>query len=188
MADKSCNPDPSQPSPKDGALQESLYRELRHIAAAKMRFERGNHTLQPTALVHEAYVRLADANSSAWNDRPRILALAAHAMRNILVDHARARRTEKRGAGAVQVTLDDALAVKNESLADVLAVDEALNRLAGFDARQAQVLEMHFFGGLTFEEISDQLGVSSRTIKRDWNMSQAWLRGQLAKGKVEPAR
>ena len=161
------------------SLNNSLYKELRRIAAAKMRFERGNHTLQPTALVHEAYVRLAEANSSAWHDRPRILALAAHAMRNILVDHARAHRAEKRGAGAVQVTLDDALAVKTEKLADVLAVDEALKRLAGFDPRQAQVLEMHFFGGLTFEEIADQLGVSSRTIKRDWEMARAWLHQQL---------
>jgi RNA polymerase sigma factor (TIGR02999 family) len=161
------------------SLDDTLYKELRRIAAAKMRFERGNHTLQPTALVHEAYVRLADANSSAWRDRPRILALAAHAMRNILVDHARAHRADKRGAGAVQVTLDDALAVKNEHLADVLAVDEALKRLAEFDPRQAQVLEMHFFGGLTFEEIADQLGVSSRTIKRDWEMARAWLHQQL---------
>jgi RNA polymerase sigma factor (TIGR02999 family) len=100
-------------------------------------------------------------------------------MRNILVDHARAHRADKRGAGAVQVTLDDALAVKNEHLADVLAVDEALKRLAEFDPRQAQVLEMHFFGGLTFEEIADQLGVSSRTIKRDWEMARAWLHQQL---------
>jgi RNA polymerase sigma factor (TIGR02999 family) len=146
-----------------------------------MRFERGNHTLQPTALVHEAYVRLADASSSVWADRSRILALAAHAMRNILVDHARAHRAEKRGAGALQVTLDDALAVKDEPLADLLAVDEALKRLEEFDPRQTQVLEMHFFGGLTFDEIAEQLGVSSRTIKRDWEMARAWMHHELSR-------
>jgi RNA polymerase sigma-70 factor, ECF subfamily len=180
MPDDNIHPSPGLSEPLPRSLQNSLYMELRRVAAAKMRFERGNHTLQPTALVHEAYVRLADASSSAWRDRPRILALAAHAMRNILVDHARAHTAEKRGAGAVQVTLDDALAVKNDCPADVLAVDEALRRLAEFDPRQAQVLEMHFFGGLTFEEIADQLGVSSRTIKRDWEMARAWLHHELS--------
>ena len=162
------------------SVEESLYRELRRIAAAKMRFERGNHTLQPTALVHEAYVRLVDEHSAVWRDRSRILALAAHIMRNILVDHARAHRADKRGAGAVQVTLDEGLAVSDGSLADVLAMDEALKRLAEFDPRQAKVLELHFFAGLTFEEIAEQLGVSSRTIKSDWNMARAWLHRELA--------
>lgn len=162
-------------------FQNSLYKELRKIAAAKMRNERGNHTLQPTALVHEVYMRLADQNHSAWQDRRRILAVAAHAMRNILVDYARARTSEKRGAGAIQVTLDEGAVSTKGSIADVLAVDEALSRLAEFDARQAQVMEMHFFGGLTFEEIAVELGVSSRTIKRDWMMARAWLLGQLRK-------
>jgi RNA polymerase sigma factor (TIGR02999 family) len=146
-----------------------------------MRLERGNHTLQPTALVHEAYMRLAGEGPSAWHDRPRILALAAHAMRNVLVDHARARLAEKRGAGAVQVTLDESVAAANESFADVIAVDEALTRLAGFDPRQAKVLELHFFGGLTFDEIAQELSVSSRTVKRDWTMARAWLHIQLRK-------
>jgi len=162
-------------------MHQSLYRELRRIAAGKMRFERGNHTLQPTALVHEAYLRLADEGSSAWKDRPRILALAAHTMRNILVDHARAHRAEKRGAGAIQVTLDEGHAVQEDMLADVLAVDDALRRLAELDPRQEQVMEMHVFAGLTFEEIAAQLQVSSRTVKRDWIMARAWLHGQLAK-------
>ena len=162
-------------------LQGSLYKELRRIAAARMKHERANHTLQPTALVHEAYMRLAGAGSSAWGDRSRILALAAHTMRNILVDHARARLADKRGAGAIQVTLDEGAAVTDRSLADVLAVDEALTRLAGFDERQARVLELHFFGGLNFDEIAEELAISSRTVKRDWAMARAWLQSELKK-------
>ena len=160
-------------------LQGSLYKELRRIAAARMKHERPNHTLQPTALVHEAYMRLAGEGSTAWGDRPRILAMAAHTMRNILVDHARARLADKRGAGAIQVTLDEGVAVTDRSLADVLAVDEALTRLAELDERQARVLELHFFGGLNFDEIAEQLGVSSRTVKRDWAMARAWLHSEL---------
>jgi RNA polymerase sigma-70 factor, ECF subfamily len=163
------------------SLEVSLYRELRKIASAKMRFERGNHTLQPTALVHEAYMRLAGESSSAWSDRPRILALAAHTMRNILVDHARAHDAGKRGAGAVQVTLNEDVAKSTDNLVDVLAVDEALTRLASFDVRQARVLELHFFAGLNFEEIAGELAVSARTIKRDWTMARAWLHCQLEK-------
>ncbi len=165
---------------QDADIEASLYRELRRIAAAKMRFERGNHTLQPTALVHEAYLHLADQPDSIWKDRSRILGLAAHAMRHILVDHARAHAAGKRGAGAVQVTLDEGVASSNESQVDILAVDEALTRLAEFDPRQAKVLEMHFFAGLTFEEIAVELGISARTIKRDWTMARAWLYQQLA--------
>jgi RNA polymerase sigma factor (TIGR02999 family) len=184
MPDRSNAPpvgaEPSLSSAFPPAVEDNLYRELRRIAAAKMRFERGNHTLQPTALVHEAYMRLADHQSAVWSDRPRILALAAHIMRNILVDHARAHRADKRGAGAVQVTLDEGVAVSNGSMADILAMDEGLKRLAEFDPRQAKVLELHFFAGLTFEEIAEQLGVSSRTIKSDWNMARAWLHRELA--------
>ena len=167
-------------------LENSLYKALRRIAGAKMRFERGNHTLQPTALVHEAYIRLAEESAPAWRDRARILALAAHVMRNILVDHARAHSAGKRGAGAVQVTLHDDVAASSDILVDVLAVDEALNKLAEFDPRQASVMELHFFAGLTFDEIAEHLGVSSRTIKRDWEMARAWLRGHLAKHGLAP--
>jgi RNA polymerase sigma factor (TIGR02999 family) len=144
-----------------------------------MRLERSNHTLQPTALVHEAYLRLVDQDSSAWGDRSRILALAAHTMRNILVDHARVRGAHKRGAGALQVTLDEDIAASSGTLTDVLAVDEALTRLAAFDPRQARILELHFFAGLNFEEIAEELGVSSRTIKRDWTMARAWMQSEL---------
>jgi RNA polymerase sigma factor (TIGR02999 family) len=157
----------------------SLYGELHRLAAAKMRFERGNHTLQPTALVHEAYLRLADRSELRGNDRIRVLGLAAHIMRNILVDHARTQRAAKRGAGAVQVTLDEGLVAAPGSIVDVLAVDDALTRLAALDQRQADILERHFFAGLTFEEIAAQLGLSARTVKRDWSMAWAWLRQEL---------
>jgi RNA polymerase sigma-70 factor, ECF subfamily len=161
-------------------IDAALYKELRRIAAARMRMERGNHTLQPTALVHEAYMRLADQPHSAWQDRARILGLAARAMRHILVDHARAHSAGKRGAGAVQITLDDGIAASSNALVDILVLDEALTKLAGFDSRQARILELHFFAGLTFEEIADELGLSLRTVKKDSSMARAWLRGQLA--------
>jgi len=161
-------------------LASSLYGELRRLAAAKMRFERGNHTLQPTALVHEAYLRLADCTDSLWHDRSRVMGVAAHIMRNILVDSARAHTAGKRGAGAIQVTLDEELVSVGSSTLDVLVVDEALTCLAAFDQRQASILEMHFFAGLTFEEIALQLGISTRTVKRDWTMARAWLRQQLS--------
>jgi len=161
----------------------SLYRELHRLAAAKMRFERGNHTLQPTALVHEAYLRLAAGSQPIGNDRIQILGLAARIMRNILVDHARTHQAAKRGAGAVQVTLDEGLAAAPGPMVDVLAVDDALTRLAKLDQRQADILEMHFFAGLTFEEIAVQLGLSARTVKRDWSMARAWLRQELSPGR-----
>jgi RNA polymerase sigma factor (TIGR02999 family) len=161
-------------------LTASLYNELHRLAAAKMRFERGNHTLQPTALVNEAYMRLADCGESVWQDRPRLMGAAAHMMRNILVDHARARHAGKRGDGALQVTLDSGMAIAGGSTVNVLAVDEALTRLAALDPRQAAILEMYFFAGLTMEEIALQLGVSTRTVKRDSTMARAWMHEQLA--------
>jgi RNA polymerase sigma-70 factor (ECF subfamily) len=165
----------------DAEINPSIYKELRKIASARMKLERGNHTLQPTALVHEAYLRLADQPGSIWKDRSRILGLAAQAMRHILVDHARAHIAGKRGAGAVQVTLDEGQASSNENQVDILAVDEALKRLSDFDPRQARVLELHFFAGLTFDEIAAGLGISARTIKRDWMMARAWMHGQLSR-------
>jgi RNA polymerase sigma-70 factor (ECF subfamily) len=162
-------------------LSSTLYKELHRLAVGKMRFERGNHTLQPTALVNEAYLRLADGSDSMWVDRSRVLGLAANVMRHILVDHARAHNAGKRGDGQLQVTLvEDMAGGTTSSTADVLAVDEALTRLAEFDSRQAKILEMHFFGGLTFEEIALQLDVSTRTVKRDWTMARAWLRQELS--------
>jgi RNA polymerase sigma-70 factor (ECF subfamily) len=161
-------------------MSSSLYGELHRLAVAKMRFERGNHTLQPTALVHEAYLRLADRSEPLGNDRIQVLSLAAQIMRNILVDHARRRQAAKRGAGALQVTFDEVPVAAPASMVDVLAVDDALTRLAKFDPRQAEILELHFFGGLTLEEIALQLGLSARTVKRDWSMARAWLRQDLS--------
>jgi RNA polymerase sigma-70 factor (ECF subfamily) len=159
----------------------SLYQELHRLAAGKMRFERGNHTLQPTALVNEAYLRLVDCSDSMWQDRSRVLGLASNVMRHILVDYARAHNAGKRGEGQLQVTLiEEMVPGASSSTADVLAVDEALTCLSEFDPRQAKILEMHFFGGLTFEEIALQLGVSTRTVKRDWTMARAWLRQKLS--------
>ena len=162
-------------------LATSLYRELHRLAVGKMRFERKDHTLQPTALVNEAYLRLVDRSDSMWQDRSRVLGLAANVMRHVLVDHARAHNAGKRGDGQLQVTLvEDIAGGEGSSAADVLAVDEALTRLNNFDPRQAKILEMHFFGGLTFEEIALQLDVSARTVKRDWTMARAWLRHELS--------
>jgi RNA polymerase sigma-70 factor (ECF subfamily) len=162
-------------------LAASLYQELHRLAVGKMRFERGNHTLQPTALVNEAYLRLGSGSDSMWQDRTRVLGLAANVMRHILVDHARAHRAGKRGDGQVQVTLiEEMVAGVSSSTVDILAVDEALTRLAAFDSRQEKILEMHFFAGLTFEEIALQLDISTRTVKRDWTMARAWLRQQLS--------
>ena len=160
-------------------INSSIYKELRRLAGAKMHFERAGHTLQPTALVHEAYLRLAEQPGSIWKDRSRVLALAAHVMRNVLVDYARAKGAGKRGARALQVTLDEGVATSASSLADVLAVDEALTQLAEFDPRQARILELHFFAGLTFEDIAEQLHLSVRTVKSDWAMARAWLHQRL---------
>jgi RNA polymerase sigma-70 factor (ECF subfamily) len=162
-------------------LATSLYQELHRLAVGKMRFERGNHTLQPTALVNEAYLRLGAGAESMWQDRARVLGTAANVMRHILVDYARAHNAGKRGDGQVQVTLiEDMVKGADNSTADILAVDEALTRLSEFDPRQAKILEMHFFAGLTFEEIALQLDISTRTVKRDWTMARAWLRQQLS--------
>ena len=180
MPEPSANRASADLPPGDAAeLSETLYRELRRAAAARMRYERVDHTLQPTALVNEAYLRMAAAGGSVWGDRARVLGLAARVMRHILVDHARAHRAEKRGAGAVQITFDEDLMSTRGSVIDVLAIDSALHGLAVLDARQAEIVELHFFGGLTLEEIANQLGISLRTVKRDWTMARAWLRIQL---------
>jgi RNA polymerase sigma-70 factor (ECF subfamily) len=183
MATRGQEDPPRLPSTPEAGhdLASSLYHELHRLAVGKMRFERGNHTLQPSALVNEAYLRLVDGSDSMWADRSRVLGIAANVMRHILVDHARAHNAGKRGDGQLQVTLIEEMAGGTSiSTADVLAVDEALTRLAEFDPRQAKVLEMHFFGGLTFEEIAQQLDISLRTVKRDWTMARAWLRQELS--------
>lgn len=173
---------PAASAPEPGKVfAPSLYQALHKLAAQKMRFERANHTLQPSALVNEAYLRLAEASDSVWRDRVHFLALAAREMRHILVDHARAHGADKRGGGVVQVTLDEHLVATTGVTADVLAVDYALSRLAQLDARQAEILELHFFAGMTFEEIASALGVSIRTAKRDFSMARAWMKSELSK-------
>ena len=164
----------------EGRLIPQVYNELRRMAAGYMRRERPDHTLQPTALVHEAYAQLVDHPQQRWENRAHFLATAAQVMRHILVDHARAKRAEKRGGIHQQVTLDEALLPTQERTLDILSIHQALERLSTFDARQGRVVELHFFGGLTFEEIALVLGISERTVKREWSMARAWLRTELA--------
>jgi RNA polymerase sigma-70 factor (ECF subfamily) len=165
----------------EARLIPQVYGELRRLAAHYMRSERGNHTLQPTALVNEAYTRLVQQPQIPWQSRVHFFATASHLMRHILVDHARARSAGKRGGLQRQITLDDALLPSSDRTIDVLILNEALENLAQFDPRQARIVELHFFGGLTFAEIALILNVTERTIKRDWSMARAWLKGELSK-------
>jgi RNA polymerase sigma-70 factor (ECF subfamily) len=163
----------------EAVLIPQIYPALRQLAARYMRNERGNHTLQPTALVHEAYARLVQQPQIPWQSRAHFYATASQLMRYILVDHARSRLAAKRGGFLQHVTLDEALVPAMGQTADILALHDALDRLAAFDARQSRIVEMHFFGGLTFEEMALVLHVSERTVKRDWSMARAWLKGEL---------
>ena len=165
----------------EAALMTQVYDELRRLARKYMRAERANHTLQPTALVNEAYMRLMADPAASWENRAHFFATAAQLMRHILVDHARARTAAKRGGIQHQVTLNEGLASAEDKSVDVLALHEALEKLAALDERQARIVEMHFFGGLTFAEIAYVLGASERTVKRDWEMARAWLKLQMSK-------
>lgn len=154
-----------------------LYDELRRIARRHMRGERRGHTLATTALVHEAYVALADPSApAAPRNRAHFLAIASRLMRNVLVDHARRRAARKRGGDRVQTTLDDALAVADGRPIGLLDLDRALEQLAGYDERLARVVEYRFFAGMTLEETAEVLGLSSMTVSRDWRKARAWLR------------
>jgi RNA polymerase sigma-70 factor, ECF subfamily len=157
-----------------------VYPELRKIAAQYMRKERREHTLQPTALVHEAYLRLAGEREQPWKSRTHFFAVASQVMRQVLVDHARKHHTAKRGGGAIRVDFDGTLALDDRNATAILDVDKAIDRLAQWDARQAKVVVLRFFGGLTEQEIAQTLNVSERTVKRDWRMARAWLQGILA--------
>lgn len=163
-----------------GPLFELLYRELRRLAASAMRAERADHLLQPTGLVHETFLRLADEAGSLENRR-HFFGVAAMAMRRILVEHARARGAVKRGGGAVPVPLTEVAAPGPERGVDVEALDQALTRLAAVDARQARVVELRYFAGFSLEETADLVGVSTRTVKRDWQMASAWLRREMSR-------
>jgi RNA polymerase sigma factor (TIGR02999 family) len=149
------------------------------LAHRRLGRERAGHTLQTTALVNEAWLRLIDQKQMQWQNRAHFFAVAARMMRRILVDYARARNFEKRGGGAVQVTLDEALVVENERSADVVALDEALDALAKFDERKSRMVELRFFGGLSIEETAEVLGVSPGTVMRDWTLAKAWLHREL---------
>jgi RNA polymerase sigma factor (TIGR02999 family) len=156
-----------------------VYEELRRLAGRYMKGERMGHTLQATALVNEAYLRLIEVQRVQWQNRAHFFAMAARVMRRILVDAARAKGYQKRGAGAVAVSLDEALIVPDEPGRDLVALDEALSALASLDPRKSQVVEMRFFGGLTLEETAEALQVSRDTVKRDWNMARLWLLREL---------
>lgn len=157
-----------------------VYEELRQQAARYLRRERPGHTLQTTALINEAYLRLIDARDVRWQSRAHFFGIAANLMRRILVDHARRRDAGKRGGAQLRLTLDESLAVAKDSDVDLLAIDEALNRLAIIDAKQARVVELRFFSGLSVEETAAALGVSPKTVKRDWSVARAWLRREIA--------
>ncbi len=152
-----------------------VYDELRRLASVRMNSERGNHTLQPTALVHEVYMRLVDQHSVDWNNRLHFFGLASEMMRRILVTHAIAKKTDKRGGEFVHIELDEVISFAGENGVDFAELDEALKELEKFAPRQAKVVEMRFFGGLTMEEIAVVLNLDERTIKRDWRSAKAWL-------------
>lgn len=156
-----------------------VYDELRALARREMRRERSDHTLQPTALVHEAYLKLARLNRLEWRDRAHFFAAAAGTMRRVLVSHARRKRAEKRGGGAKDVPLENVVLAARERPEDVLALDEALARLADLDSRQAQVVECRFFAGMSVPETAEALGISPATVKRDWTAARAWLNREL---------
>jgi RNA polymerase sigma factor (TIGR02999 family) len=162
-----------------------VYRELRRLAASCLRRERAGHTLQPTALVHEAYMRLVDQSIADCQTRARFFGIAANLMRQILVNHAEQHKAAKRGGGN-KVALDEAMAVAVQAEAvDVLALDRALNKLSQLDPRQGRIVEMRFFCGLTEQEIAEVLAISERTVKRDWAMAKAWLHGEITHGQPQ---
>ncbi|MGD8330648.1 MAG: sigma-70 family RNA polymerase sigma factor [Acidobacteriota bacterium] len=163
----------------EGLLFPLVYAELRKIARAHLRRERRDHTLQPTALVNEAYLRLVDQERVEWNGRAHFFGIASQMMRRILVDHARRRNAVRRGAGAHKVTFDEAVAAGDDGEVDLVALDDALERLASLDPEQGRLVELRFFGGLTIEETAEVMGTSPATVKREWAIARAWLFREL---------
>src|SRR6266436_9030203 len=163
-------------------LMPLVYAELHRLAKRYMRREHAGHTLQTSALVNEAYLRLIDARIVRWQNRTHFFAVSAQIMRRILVDFARAKQNLKRGGGAQQVTLDEGLVISPESGADLLALDEALERLALLNERQSRVVELRYFGGLNEDEVAEALKVSARTVRSDWSLARAWLYRELSRG------
>jgi RNA polymerase sigma factor (TIGR02999 family) len=188
MSDRQCDPDVTrllqQWQAGDAQAMERLlplvYDELRGVARARLRNERADHTLQPTALVHEAYVRLVGQRQSPPQNRVHLFAIAARLMREILVDHARRKAADKRGGTAAMLTLDDAIPAPQAATVDLLALDEALTELHTFDSRLSRVVEMKFFAGLNINEMAEAVGVSTATIERDWTVAKAWLHQRLS--------
>jgi RNA polymerase sigma-70 factor, ECF subfamily len=156
-----------------------VYQELRRLAAGYLRRERAGYTLQPTALVHEAYLRLLKDKPGRWQNRAHFCAIAAHSMRQILIERARARDAKKRGGERQRVTLDEGLVAGGDRSIDLIALDQALERLAALDAEQARLVELRFFGGLTIEETAEAMNTSPATVKRHWTVACAWLAREL---------
>ena len=178
---------PRLPGPRTGkeqALSECtslLYSELRRLAGYYLQRERGNHTLQATALVHEAYLRLVDQRDIHWDNRNQVMGIAAQLMRRILLDYSRGHQSAKRGGNVEKVYLQEASIVSTARSADVVALDDALLRLAELDPQQARLVELRFFGGLSIEETADVLEISPATVKRSWNVAKAWLARELGR-------
>ena len=152
-----------------------VYRELRRLAGHYMRRERPGHTLQASALVNEAYLRLVDYRRMQWQNRAHFFAVAAQAMRRVLVEHARSRQYAKRGGTAQRISLDDVAVLTDQQAAELVALDEALTSLEALDARKARIVELRYIGGLSIEEAAETLGVSTATVERDWRSAKAWL-------------
>ena len=161
-------------------LMPLVYDELHRIASRYLRRERQGHTLQTTALINEAYLRIVDQNRVNWQSRAHFFGVAAQMMRRILVDHARSHLYAKRGGGAQKLTLDEAIATPQERDLDLVALDDALTALTQIDPQQSRIIELRFFGGLTIEETAEVIGISPATVKRDWNMAKAWLFGEIS--------
>jgi len=166
-----------------GEAMSAVYDELRHLARNYLRRERPNHTLQPTALVHEAYLRLTQQRNIHWQNRAHFIAIAARVMREILVEHARGRQAVKRGGGEITMSLSKALDLLEERDVDLLALDEALNRLAKIDTEKSRIVELRAFGGLTLEEAAEVLNTSTAAITRQWRTARAWLYREMNIGR-----
>jgi RNA polymerase sigma factor (TIGR02999 family) len=163
------------------ALVPVVYKELHRLAHCELRKERPDHTLQSTALVHEAYFRLVGQSLPQWESRTHFFAIAAQLMRQILVDYARRHRASKRGSGVCMLTLDDAVLLPQRKDVDVVAIDDALNALAEIDPRQSRIVELRFFAGLSLQEISEVMGIATATVQRDWTAARAWLHREISR-------
>jgi RNA polymerase sigma factor (TIGR02999 family) len=162
------------------SLVPAVYRELRRMAARYLSRERSHHTVQPTALVHEAFLKLVDQRDVRWQNRAHFFGVAAQLMRRVLVDYARQRTADKRGGGVDCLPLEDSMAIGVSNQIDMIAVDDALNRLATVDPDQVRLVELRFFGGLTIEETAEVLGWSSGSVKREWTVARAWLQREIS--------